>query len=145
MSGFWRGWFVVWCVSIGLFGAVLCGGAFEATSGPVKLILSILHGAGAPPFDATLRFSLGVMGAVSIGWAVSLVFTVRAAIDLEAQGRGQGRALWRAIGAGIAAWFVIDSTLSVATGFAWNVAPNLLLAGGYAVGLMGSGVLKRPG
>lgn len=28
MSGFWRLWFVVWCLSIGVFGAVLSGGAF---------------------------------------------------------------------------------------------------------------------
>lgn len=140
MSGFWRGWFVVWCLSIGIFGAVLCGGAFEPTSGPVRLVLASLRGPSDAHFDSTLRFSLGVMGAVSIGWAVTLFFVVREAIALAAG----GRALWNAITAGMVSWFVIDSTLSVATGFALNVAPNVALAGMYVVGLLGSGALKRP-
>ena len=67
MSGFWRNWFAVFSLSIGLFGAVLAGGAFEATSGPVRWILASLNGTADAPFDSTLRFSLGVMGAVSIG------------------------------------------------------------------------------
>lgn len=138
MSGVWRGWFLAWCVSIGVFGAVLSGGAFEATSGPVRLVLDNLHGPGVLSFTPVLRFSLGVMGAVSIGWAVMLHFVVRAAID---QGR-EGRRLWNAISAGMASWFVIDCTLSVATGFGLNVVPNLVLAGMYVAGLIGSGVLK---
>ena len=139
MSGFWRGWFMVWCLSIGLFGAVLSGGAFEATRGPVQLLLSILgHGAPAA-FDQTLRFSLAVMGAVTIGWAATLFCIVRAAISLG----DQGRPLWNAVSAGMVSWFVVDSLLSVATGFGLNVAPNLVLAGMYVVGLLGSGALKR--
>lgn len=138
MSGFWRGWFVVWCVSIGLFGALLCGGAFEATSGPVALLLSTLRGA-AVPFDQTLRFSLAVMGAVSIGWAVTLYFLVDAATGKTVD----GRPLWRAITAGMVSWFVIDSALSVATGFGLNLVPNVALAAMYGVGLVGSGVLRR--
>jgi hypothetical protein len=139
MSGFWRGWFAAWCVSIGVFGAVLSGGAFESTSGPVRVVLSILHGPSVADFNPTLRFSLAVMGAVSIGWAVMLLLVVRAAIDLE----DGGRPLWNAITAGMAAWFVIDSALSAATGFALNIAPNVALAGMYVVGLLGSGALRR--
>ncbi len=139
MSGFWRNWFAVFSLSIGLFGAVLAGGAFEATSGPVRWILASLNGTADAPFDSTLRFSLGVMGAVSIGWAVSLYGTINAAIALGAN----ARPLWSAMTAGMLSWFFIDSTLSVATGFGLNVAPNLLLAGMYMVGLRGSGVLKR--
>ncbi len=139
MTGFWRGWFLLWCVSIGLFGAVLSGGAFEATSGPVRLVLASLQGPAEPQFDATLRFSLAVMGAVSIGWAVTLAFIVRAAIQME----DRSRPLWNAISAGMISWFAIDSTLSVATGFGLNVLPNLALAGMYLVGLFGSGALKR--
>lgn len=139
MTGFWRGWFLIWCLAIGLFGAVLSGGAFEATSGPVRLVLTSLQGPSAPQLDATLRFSLAVMGAVSIGWAVTLAFIIRAAIQLE----DRSRPLWNAISAGMVSWFVIDSTLSVATGFGLNVLPNIALAGMYLVGLFGSGVLRR--
>jgi len=139
MSGFWRGWFIIWCVSIGLFGVVLAGGAFEATSGPVRLILTVLQGSGALQLDPVLRFSLAVMGAVSIGWAVTLYFILRAAFSLDPQ----ARPLWTAISAGMASWFVIDSTLSVMTGFGLNVIPNTSLALMYLVGLIGSGALKR--
>ena len=140
MSAFWRTWFYVWCLSIGLFGAVLAGGAFEATSGPVRFVLTNLHGPSPANFDATLRFSLAVMGAVSIGWAVTLFALVGAAIDQPQN----ARPLWNAISAGLAVWFVIDSALSVATGFGLNVAPNIALAGMYGIGLAGSGALKRP-
>lgn len=138
MSGFWRNWFMAFCGSLLVFGAVLCGGAFEATSAPIRLFLTLLGGPGEAAFDPTLRFSLAVMGGVSIGWAVSLHFTIRAAIDLGER----GRPLWNAITAGLASWFVIDSSLSVATGFGLNVVPNLMLAGMYLVGLFGSGAMK---
>jgi hypothetical protein len=139
MSGFWRSWFAIWCLLIGIFGVVLAGGALEATSGPVALLLSVLHGQGPVSFDPTLRFSLGVMGGVSIGWAVSLYFTIVAATNLG----DQGRPLWNAVTAGMVSWFVVDGILSVATGFGLNVVPNIALAGMYFVGLSGSGVLKR--
>ncbi len=139
MSGFWRAWFTVWCLSIGLFGLVLAGGGLAATDGPVRLVLAGLQGPSPALFDAPLRFSLGVMGGVSIGWAVMLYGVVRAAIDLK----GQGRPLWHAISAGMASWFVIDSSLSVATGFGLNVVPNVVLVGMYVIGLIGSGALKQ--
>ena len=112
--------------------------AIEATSGPVRFVLTTLHGPGTMVLDPTLRFSLAVMGAVSLGWTATLAVILRQAMALGDQGRG----LWTAITAGLVTWFVIDSTLSVATGFGLNVLPNLILAGMYGVGLVGSGVLK---
>ena len=71
MPGFWRLWLVVWCLGIVLFGLVLAGGAFEATSAPVRWVLENLQGPGEVTFDPTLRFSMAVMGCVSLGWAAS--------------------------------------------------------------------------
>jgi hypothetical protein len=139
MSGFWRGWFAIWCVSVGLFGVVLAGGAFEATSAPVRLLLVGLQGPGEVQLDPTLRFSLAVMGAVSIGWAVTLFLVIKAAIALEAR----SRPLWAAMTVGVFSWFVIDSTLSVATGFGLNVVPNSILLILFGAGLVGSGCLRR--
>ncbi len=139
MSGFWRTWFMVWCFSLGIFGLVLAGGGVEPTSGPVRFVLSILKGDSAIAFEPPLRFSLAVLGAVSLGWAVTLYFMINAAIDLA----GKGRPFWNAITAGMVSWFVIDSTLSVVTGFGLNVLPNIALAGTYLIGLFGSGALKR--
>lgn len=140
MSSFWRNWFMLWCLSIGIFGVVLAGGAVEATAAPVQAILSLLSGGSAITIDQTLRFSLGVMGAVSIGWAVTLHLMIKAAIPLGAQ----GRPFWNAITAGMMSWFLIDSALSVATGFALNVVPNTLLLLAYLIGLRGSGALASP-
>ena len=139
MSGFWRNWFMIWVISIGLFGAVLASGALEATSGPVRLVLANLHGPSPALFDPPLRFSLGVMGGVSIGWAATLWVLVRAAC----QGGAGARTMWNSITVGLVAWFVVDSCLSVATGFGLNVVPNLLLSGMYLVGLLGSGALRN--
>lgn len=138
MSGFWRMWFAVWCLSIGLFGVVLALGALPATDGPVRVVLALLHGPTEALYDPPLRFSLGVMGGVSIGWAVMLYLVVQEAIRQGAA----GRPLWNAITIGMITWFVIDSTLSCATGYGLNVIPNIGLLGMYAVGLMRSGALK---
>jgi hypothetical protein len=51
--------------------------------------------------------------------------------------------LWNAITAGMVTWFVIDCSLSIATGFGLNVVPNSVLAGMYLVGLRASGALKQ--
>lgn len=138
MSGFWRNWFTGFCLSLLIFGVVLAGGAFEATTGPVRFILALLGGNGDISFDPPLRFSLAVMGAVSIGWAISFYHTIGAAIDLG----DMGRPLWRGMTIAVVCWFVIDSSLSVATGFGLNVIPNLLLLGLFLIGVRGSGVLK---
>jgi hypothetical protein len=138
MSGVWRTWFALWCLSIGGFGVLLAGGAFAATDGPVRLLMTVLQGGGDVDFAPALRFSLAVMGAVTIGWAVTLHVMIRAAIALGSA----GRPLWTAVSAGMASWFVIDCTLSVATGFGLNIIPNLLLVTIYVAGLIGSGVLK---
>ena len=41
MNGFWKTWLNIWCLGVGLFGLVLAGGAFAATSGPVERLLEI--------------------------------------------------------------------------------------------------------
>lgn len=111
----------------------------EATSGAVRLIFSVLHRDGPIAFDPPLRFSLAVLGAVSFGWAVTLSLIIDAAIDMGEA----GRPLWNAITGGLVSWFAIDSTLSVVTGFGLNVLPNIMLAGMYVIGLIGSGALKK--
>lgn len=139
MSAFWRLWFMIWCASLGVFGLLLAGGAIEATSAPVRLMLSVLQGDGAVAFDPPLRFSLAVLGAVSFGWAVTLFLMIGAAIDLGSD----ARPFWNAITAGMVSWFAIDSALSLVTGFGLNVLPNIALAGMYLTGLIGSGIMKQ--
>lgn len=139
MSAFWRAYFGVFCLSLVLFGAVLSAGAFAPSSGPVALLMTLLSGGEAIAFTPALRFSLGLMGAITIGWAVMIYGVMRVAFTLGSQ----GRQLWDAITSGLIAWYVIDGICSIATGFALNIIPNTALAGMYLVGLTQSGALKR--
>jgi len=139
MSAFWRAYFGAFCASLVLFGAVLSAGAFAPTSGPVALLMALLSGGEAIAFTPALRFSLGLMGAITIGWAVMIYGVMRVAFTLGSQ----GRTLWDAIASGLIAWYVIDGICSIATGFALNIIPNTALAAMYLVGLTQSGALKR--
>ncbi|MGL4541240.1 MAG: hypothetical protein ACRCUI_01875 [Polymorphobacter sp.] len=139
MSRFWRNWFTAFCLSLLVFGLVLAGGAFAATTPPVDFLLVLLGGNPDIAWTAPLRFCSAVLGAVTIGWGVTLYFMIPAAIDLQER----GRPFWNAITAGTVSWFVIDSALSVATGFGLNAIPNMVLAGIYLVGLYGSGARRR--
>ena len=111
MSGFWRNWLTVWCWAVGVFGAVLVGGGLEATSGPARLIFGILNGPEPLELNAQMRFSLAVMGAVTIGWAVTAAATIQAAILLGER----ASPVWRGLVAGVLVWFVIDTPMSDAT------------------------------
>ncbi len=140
MSGFWRNWLTVWCWAVGVFGAVLVGGGLEATSGPSRLIFGILNGPEPLELNAQMRFSLAVMGAVTIGWAVTAAATIQAAILL-----GERSApIWRGLVAGVLVWFVIDTPMSIATGYGMNAIPNLVLLATFLLPIIRSDVLRTP-
>jgi len=140
MSGFWRAWLVVWCLGVMVFGLVLAGGAFEATTAPVRFVLESLQGPGPTAFDPTLRFSLAVMGCVSIGWATAMLAVMLVAFRMG----DQARPLWSAVTLGVLVWFVTDSALSVATGFGLNVVPNVALLVTYLIGIFAGGAFRKP-
>jgi hypothetical protein len=140
MSGFWRGWLVVWCAGVGVFGLVLAGGANEATQAPVQWVLENLRGPGVVDFNPAMRFSLAVMGCVSIGWAATMLMIMLAAFRMEAG----ARPLWLGLTVGVSVWFVSDSALSVATGFGLNVIPNVALMASYLAPVLASGALRKP-
>jgi hypothetical protein len=134
MTGMWRSWMTAWCWAVGLFGALLTGGASEATDGPVRLLFEAMGSAGAPEMTPHLRFATALMGAVTLGWACTLMTAVRAADRL-------GAPVWQAITGGIVVWFAVDSALSVATGFALNAASNTVFLIAYLIPVFASGVL----
>jgi len=140
MSGFWRNWLTVWCWGVGVFGAVLVGGGLEATSGPTRLIFGILNGPEPLNLNAQMHFSLAVMGAVTIGWAVTMAVTIQAAILLGER----ATPVWRGLVAGVLVWFVIDTPMSIATGYGMNAVPNLALLVTFLLPVIRSGVLRTP-
>lgn len=141
MSGFWRKWLSVWCWAVGLFGVVLAGGAFEATSGPTRTLLDILNGPADITLDGAMPFSLAVLGAVTFGWSLTLAAAIRAAQQLDAQ----ARPIWVMLTSSVVAWWAIDSALSIATGFGLNAIPNTLFLAAFLAPLLRSGVLGERG
>ena len=140
MSAFWQNWMKGWCGAAALFGIILAGGAFEATSGPVRIVFGLLNGSGDLDLDPPMRFSLGVLGAVSIGWSLTLLAAVNAANQLD---RKLAKAIWIQVIGSVLTWFVIDSLLSVATGFGLNAIPNTVLMAGFLFPVIRSGVLSN--
>lgn len=139
MSAFWRGWLNVWCVLVIVFGLVLAGGGLEATSGAADLLFGILGGPGDLTWTPHLRFSVALMGAVTMGWGLTFFAVFAAAHQLG----DRATTVWRLVTASALVWFVIDSALSVATGFALNAVSNAGLLVGYFIPVLASGVLKR--
>ena len=111
-----------WCASVMMFGAVLIGGASPMTDVPGLALLRLFCG-HAPMVTAELRFAVGLMGAVSLGWGASLLAV--ASTDLSAE---VARPLWGRIGRAVLIWYLVDSTISIATGFWPNAVSNTVLA-----------------
>jgi len=141
MSTFWRYWLLVWCAGVLVFGLVLAGGAFEATSAPVRMIYGNLQGPADLVLDPAMRFTLAVMGWVSLGWAATMFLMMRLAFSFG----DRARPVWMGLTLGVLVWFVTDSTLSVATGYGLNVVPNTLLLSTYLIAIFASGALKQKG
>lgn len=141
MSQFWRSWLTIWCGGVALFGLVLMGGAFAATDGPVRLLYALFNPAAEAVFDAPLRFSVALVGAVTFGWSLTFGVAIRAAHLLGAQ----GRPIWMGLIFSALAWYVIDSALSIATGYALNAVSNTIVIAAFLLPILLSGVLQDGG
>ena len=128
MTRQWHTQMTIWCGAVMLFGLVMTGGAFYATSAGVYALFGVLAGPGPTAYDPALRFSLALIGAVTLGWGATLLAVVRGTADMSAS---QTAPLWRMITIAVLMWFVIDSGLSIATGFWRNAVSNSVLPGWY--------------
>ena len=137
MTSFWRTWMTVWCWAVLGFGLLLAAACVEATSGPARLLFAALHGPELD-LDAQMRFTLGVLGAVSIGWSVTFMAALRAANLLAGDA---ARPVWRLVALSVVSWFAVDTPLSIATGYDLNAVPNLVFLAAFLLPLVRSGVL----
>lgn len=138
MSGIWKTWMRVWFAAALLFGAVLSLAAVPGADGPARWVLTTIS--GDPAMSGMLdlpvmRFAFGLQGALTIGWMLTLMAAVQGA---QAVGPG----LWRKVVIGVLAWYVIDSVISVMTGFGLNAVSNTLLTVGFLIPVFGSRVLR---
>lgn len=139
MSNFWQKWLSVWCLLTVLFGLVLVAGAFEATSGGARLVYAMIGAPHPMPMDSLLHFSVAVLGAVTVGWGITLLGAFQAAAKLG----GFGRPLWIVTAVGIASWYVLDSAISLSLGYGLNAAFNTVFLAAFLVPMLASGVLKK--
>lgn len=137
MTAFWRNWFTLWSLFVMLFGLVLAGAGLPALDSIATLIFGIV-GATDMVWTPELRFAVALMGAVTLGWGMTLLTGIRAAIALG----DQGAPVWRGLLIAMLVWFVVDSSMSVATGFWLNAVSNTIITAAFIIGVIGSGALK---
>ena len=138
MSSFWKNWLTLWAAFVTVFGVVLALGAFPATDGIARALFTLFGSPLPQPMDADLRFCLGLMGAVTMGWGLSyaVLFAAIARVPRDAAAK-----LWRMTLAASAVWFVVDSTISIATRIPLNAVSNTALMIALLVPLLASGAL----
>jgi hypothetical protein len=139
MSSFWQKWLTAWCAAVGLFGVILAGGALESTSAPIRTIFSILNGPGQLDLNPHMQFSLAILGAVTFGWSLTLMAAIQAANLLEKQA---SRPIWIWITVSLVSWYIIDSLLSIATGFWLNAVSNTIFLATFLIPILRSKVLS---
>lgn len=133
-------WFTALGVGNVMFGIVLTLGAFPQTDGPAMALLRFQNAVlAAAPVTGTMRFTIGVLGGVSIGFGILLWGTSTMAV------RTGDRALARWLLAGVLGWFIPDSIASVLTGFGANAVINTVLLTAFLVPMLGGGMLRAAG
>ena len=139
MTSFWQNWLKLWAWGVIIFGVVLASGAFAATEGLVRPVFDMLGNPFPAAPDAHHRFSIGLMGAVSIGWGLTLLGVFKAIFGLT---RDSAAPFWRTVLVATVGWYVIDGYISYATGFALNIVSNTLLVTLLLIPLIKSGALR---
>jgi len=140
MTGVWRNWIIVWCWAVVAFGLLLAAGAIPGVDAPARALFVLFSGdpASADVYDhPAVRFGIGLQGALTIGWGLTMLVLVQT----PSIGAGQ----WRALSLALLAWYVIDSAISVATGFWLNAISNTGLFVAYLIPVLASGVLAGRG
>ena len=135
----WQSWLTIWAVLVTLFGLVLAGGAFAATDGMTTALFSLFGNPLPADIDHHHRFAIGLMGAVTMGWGLTYLCAFKALFLLEP---AQAAPIWRWLLGASLVWYVIDSGISVATGFWLNAVSNTVLIILLLIPLVKSGALR---
>ncbi len=139
MTIFWQRWLTIWCAGIGIFGIVLYGAGYAATTAPVAALFDAFGSPFPTDPDRHLRFTTSLMGAVTFGWAVTYYAAFRAAWQLE---RAACSGIWRILTTGAVLWYAIDSVASVANGFPLNAVSNTIFLTAFLIPVIASRALS---
>lgn len=135
MQALWATWMKIWCWGVFAFGVVLTTAAVPPADALVRMLYTLFSGGGAnaAAFDTdAMRFALGLQGALTMGWALTMLAAIRT-----------GAPVWRELTIAVLLWYFVDSAISLATGFALNAVSNTVLTIAYLIPVLASGVLKQ--
>jgi hypothetical protein len=138
MTRFWSSWLLVWCWGVLAFGALLVTAGMPGLDAAARTLFVIFSGdpANTQTFDLpAVRFGLGLQGALTIGWAMTMLAMRKAAATL-------GAPAWRALTAALVVWYVLDSAISISTGFWLNAVSNTALMIAYLIPVLASSAMK---
>lgn len=141
MTPLWKTWLNLWCMGVVLFGLVLALAAVPGADhlGRTIFVMFLDDKAAAADFDLpSVRFGLGLQGALTIGWGLLMTGVMRNAAPGNTE-------LWRWLTLSLTAWYVIDSAISLSTGFSLNAVSNTILIVTYLIPVLASGVLNVSG
>lgn len=141
MTGIWRTIFNLTVAGAALFGVVLAGAGWPATSGPVEAIVGLLHPGGPLAWTPSERFGIGLQGALTL----MIVMLAWAAAEGADRAGAHSPSIWRKIMWATLAWYVVDSAISCANGFWPNAISNTLLTIGFVGPILLSGALRPKG
>ena len=139
MASLWRRWVIGWCYLVLALGLVFTGSAWPQSDAAVRLFYDVIYWPldGQSGWHESLRLTAAILGAVMMGWALTLLTLVQTAL------KQPQLSLWRPMTGSILVWWVIDSSISVALNTPGNALSNtgfLLL---YLIPVLASGVLTK--
>ena len=138
MSNFWKIWLDIWCLAVIIFGGVLVSASITGFESGTKTFITLINPIDMPVFNEIERFAFGLIGAITMGWGVTFFYFFRAA-----HASNIGNKMYRQAFVVMIIWNLIDGYVSYRTGFALNIASNLLLSLGMVIPLYMSGKLRR--
>lgn len=140
MGKVWQNWLTAWAVLVTVFGLILAGAAFPATDGLTAMLFTLFGNPLPADIDSHHRFAIGLMGAVTMGWGLTYFGAFNALYALDP---ATAAPIWRYLLFAGLVWYVIDSTISVATGFWMNAVSNTVLMVLFVIPLFKGGALSR--
>lgn len=130
-ASFWWWWLVVVTAAL-----LLIGLAMVVLPSPTQQLYNLLYfgsPGGNPAFQPAasyLEFAFAALGAIMIGWAVTLLFI------LAGPFRHVARQAWLTFVVAVTAWFIPDTAFSLLSGFWQNAVLNTVIALLFAIPLV---------
>jgi hypothetical protein len=135
---FWENCLHAWVwMTIG-FGLLFAGAGVSGLDAGAGLFYWVVSGGTVDASDfATpgMRISVSLVGAVMLGWGCAMLAVYRAC--------GADVAVWRGLSRAVLVWYVVDSALSVATGFPINAVSNTAFVALFMVPAVKLGFFSR--